>query len=170
MPNKVTLPSLFVFLAGLTACGTPTSSTTLSVNLTTTPNPASAVPSQGVTYTVTNPDNTVSTYDYSFKTSFTVNMQETGGNALTITSVNLVVQQASGGIVITPSGGDREYFRFNSAAGGNTLAAHGNAAMSFDVWYSLPSKGQEALITVTLTFSDANNNTYTQTVQEKVAP
>jgi hypothetical protein len=170
MFKSMTPPALVLVAVGLTACSAPTSSNTLSVTLTAAPDPTSAVPSQGVTYQVTNPDSTVSTYEYQYQTTFTVNMQETGGNALTVTAVNLVVQQASGGIVITPSGGDNVYYRFNSSAGTNSLPAHGTAAMSFVVWYTLPSKGKEALATVTLSFSDANSNSYSQSVAEKIAP
>jgi hypothetical protein len=165
---KTLLPLLVA--AWLPACSSPTAATTLAVTLTGVPDPTTAVASQGVTYQVTNADSTVSTYEYAWKTSFTVNMQETGGTALSITAVDLKVQQASGGIVITPSGGDKEYFRFNSAASGNSLAANGTASIGFDAWYSLPNKGREALVTVALSFADANSNTYSKSVQVKVAP
>ena len=165
---KTLLPLLVA--AWLPACSSPTDATTLAVTLTGTPDPTSAVASQGVTYTVTNPDNTVSTFEYAWQTSLSVNMQETGGTALSITAVNLTVQQASGGIVITPSGGDKEYFRFTSSASGNSLAAHGTASINFVAWYTLPNKGREALITVALSFADANSNTYSKSVQVKVAP
>jgi hypothetical protein len=152
------------------ACSSPTTSTSLEVTLTASPDPTTAQPSSGVTYQVTNPDSTISTYEYAWKGSFTVSMQETGGTAVNITAVDLKVQQASGGIVITPSGGDKEYYRFNSSASGNRLAANGTASIGFDVWYSLPSKGKEALITVGLTFQDDDGNTYSKSVQCKVAP
>ncbi|HXK11125.1 MAG TPA: hypothetical protein VMT70_15875, partial [Vicinamibacteria bacterium] len=71
------LPLLVV--AGLGACSSPTSSTpTLSVTLTQSPNPATASGPTGVYYTVTNPDNTVSQFEYQFRTNFTVTIQETG--------------------------------------------------------------------------------------------
>jgi hypothetical protein len=154
----------------LAACDSPTESTTLEVTLTAAPNPTTAAPSTGVTYTVTNPDSTVSTYEYDWRASFEVTMQETGGLAVDITAVNVSVQQASGGIVITPSGGDKEYYRFNSSASGNRLAAHGTASIGFDVWYDLPNRGREALITVALSFKDDDDATYSKTVQVRVAP
>ncbi len=165
---KILLPLLVA--AWLPACSSPTAATTLAVTLTAVPDPTTSVASQGVTYQITNADNTVTTKEYSWKTSFTVNMQETGGTAVNITAVDLKVQQASGGIVITPSGGDKEYFRFNSAASGNRLAAKGTASISFDVWYSLPNQGKEALVTVGLSFQDDNGSTSAKSVQEKVAP
>lgn len=153
------------------ACSAPTAPTTLSVTLTSNPAPASAVASTGVTYTVvgdaTHPDRTVT---YPWKTSFTVSIQETGGTAEDITAVNLTVHQASGGIVIAPSGGAVEHYQFNSSASGNHINAKGSASVGFDVWYDLPNMGREALISVSFSFKDANNNTYSQSIDVKVAP
>jgi hypothetical protein len=154
----------------LAACDAPTTATSLSASAKASPYPTTAAPSTGVTYTVTNADDTVSTYEYDWRTSFEVQIVEIGGTALNITAVNLAVQQASGGIVITPSGGDREYYRFNSSASGNRLAAHGSSSIGFDVWYDLPNGGKEALITVSLSFRDDDGNTYSTTVQELVSP
>jgi hypothetical protein len=170
MLKTVKRSTLLLAATWLAACSSPTATTTLAVTLTATPDPTNAVESHGVTYTVTQPDSSILTYDYAWKTSLSVTMTETGGTAVNITAVDLKVQQASGGIVITPSGGDKEYFRFNSSASGNRLDAHGTAAISFDVWYSLPNKGKEALITVGLSFQDDSGNTSSKSVQCKVAP
>ena len=161
----------------LAACSSPTSATTLTVSLTITPDPTSAVAAQGVTYVITgdstHPDQTRA---YPWETSFVVNLQETGGTALEITSVNLKTQQAAGGIVIAPSGGEVEHFQFNSSASGNQLAANGHASVGFDVWYDLPNKGREALITVTFGFRSANKasdgtySTFQSSVDVKVQP
>src|SRR5262249_6963627 len=124
--------------AAFGACSAPTAPTTLSVTLTSTPATATAVPSTGVTYTLvgdpTHPDRIVT---YPWKTSFTVTIQETGGNAEDITAVNLAVHQASGGIVISPSGGAVEHYQFNSSASGNHIDARGSASVGFEVWYDL---------------------------------
>jgi hypothetical protein len=163
------VPALAV--AGLGACSSPTSSTpTLSVTLTNTPNPASATGPTGVQYKVTNADSTVSYYEYDFRTSFTVTIQETGGTALDVTALDLKVEQATGGIVIQPSGGDQVYYKFNSSAVTNHINAKGSAAVGFDVWYDLPNGGREALVTVGFTFQDSDKNTYSDTLQVKVAP
>jgi hypothetical protein len=163
------LPLLAV--AGLGACSSPTSSTpTLSVTLTNTPNPASASGPTGVQYKVTNADSTVSYYEYDWRTIFSVTIQETGGKALDITALDLKVEQATGGIVISPSGGDQVYYKFNSSAVTNHINAKGSAEVGFDVWYDLPSGGREALVTVGFTFQDSDKNTYSDTLQVKVAP
>ena len=114
--------------ACLTACSAPTSSTpTLDVTLTSNPDPATASGPTGVQYKVTNADDSVSFYEYDYRTSFTVTIQENGGTALDVTALNLTVQQATGGIVITPSGGDQIYFKFNSSAPTNRINANGSA-------------------------------------------
>ena len=102
-------------------------------------------------YKVTNADSSVSLYEYDYRTSFTVTIQENAGTALDITAINLKVQQATGGIVITPSGGDQVYFKFNSSAVTNRINANGSADVGFDVWYDLPNGGREALVTVGFT-------------------
>ena len=101
--------------------------------------------STGVTYKIEGTDDEpdeVRTYPW--KTSFVVNIQETGGLAVDITAVTLKVQQASGGIVIAPSGGEVEYYRFNSSASGNRVTANGSASVGFEVWYDLPNLRKEA--------------------------
>jgi hypothetical protein len=156
---------------GLGGCDAPSEPTSLEVTLTAVPDPAIATASSGVFYTIkgddTHPDQTL---PYSWRTTFTVNVQETGGKAVDITAVDANVKQASGGIVITPSGGAIEYYRFNSSATGNHINARGSAGIGFEVFYDLPNKGREALVNVTLGFKDEDDLTYTRTLGVKVAP
>ena len=176
MPRTVRV-ALILWAAAWVGCSSPTSPTTLEVDLTVTPSPTSAVASQGVSYTIkgddTHPDEV---RPYPWTTSFVVNMEETGGVALEITAVNLNVQQAAGGIVIAPSGGDIEHYQFNSSASGNTLSANGHASVGFQVWYDLPNKGKEALVTVSLSFREVDEgddgvvSSFQDTVDVKVAP
>ncbi|HSD28373.1 MAG TPA: hypothetical protein VLL75_13815 [Vicinamibacteria bacterium] len=78
--------------------------------------------------------------------------------------------------MIAPSGGDVEHYQFNSSASGNTLAAKGRASVGFQVWYDLPNKGREALVTVSLAFrevdegDDGVRSSFQDTVDVKVAP
>jgi hypothetical protein len=103
------LPLLAAALLG--GCSSPTSSDSVDfdITLTASADPTTASPSTGVQYKVTNADDTVSYYDYDYRTSFSVNIKDNAGMALEITSMNLTVQQATGGIVIPPSGGDQVY-------------------------------------------------------------
>jgi hypothetical protein len=141
------------------------------VTLTSIPDPALPQGSTGITYTIkgddTHPDEIK---EYPWKTSFVVSIQETGGLAVDITAVNLQVQQASGGIVIAPSGGALERYQFNSSASGNHVDANGTASVGFEVWYDLPNRGREALVTVSLSFRDADGAGYQQSIGVKVAP
>jgi hypothetical protein len=160
-----------VVAACLPACSAPTSSSpTLDVTLTANPDPSTASGPTGVQYKVTNADSSVSLYEYDYRTSFTVTIKENAGTALDITAIDLKVQQATGGIVITPSGGDQIYYKFNSSAVTNRINANGSADVGFDAWYDLPNGGREALVTVGFSFKDDDDNTYSDTLQVKVAP
>jgi hypothetical protein len=161
---------LLVAAGTFSACSSPTSSTTLDITYTPSPDPAVAAVSHGVTYTITNADDTTSKVEYAWVTSFTVEIKEEAGLALDITSVNLGVQQAAGGIVITPSGGDTVHYKFTSTASGNHLPAKGTSSMGFTVWYSNPNDQKEALVTVSLGYQDSDDNTYTNSFSVKVAP
>jgi hypothetical protein len=154
----------------IAACDSPTSATSLDLTLTNSPDPAVAEASTGVTYKVTNSDDTTSTYEYSWRTSFTVTIRENGGKALDITQLNLAVQMASGGIVIQPSGGETVYYKYTSSAGGNHINANDSASVGFTVWYDLPNDQKEALATVSFGFEDEDDNQYSQSIAVKVAP
>lgn len=162
---------------GWAGCSAPTSPTTLTATLTASPNPTTATVAHGIFYTIVGDANHADvTKEYPYTTSFVVDIEETGGTALNITAVNLGVQQASGGIVIAPSGGEVEHYQFNSSASGNLLPAKGHASVGFQVWYDLPNKGREALVTVSLSFqevdagSDGVKSTFQTSVAVKVAP
>jgi hypothetical protein len=182
--NKAVLTLLpLLAVSWLAGCDSPSSSSDvkLDVTFTSIPDPATATRSTGVKYKVTNADETVSYYDYTYRSSFTLHIQENAGMPLDIASINLTLQQATGGIVITPSGGDVLYSKFNSSAAAKHINANGSADIGFDVWYDLPNKGKEALITVALTFDyedqddidgDGEDDTYTysDTAEVTVAP
>ena len=162
-------------VAGLSGCSSPTSSSPdFDVTLTVDPDPANASGPTGVQYKVTNPDDSVTYYEYDWRAYFTVRIQENAGLALDITQLNATVQQATGGIVIPPSGGDLVYYKFTSSAAVNHINGKGTADVGFDVFYDLPNLKREALITVSFTFkytdSDDTEYTYSKTLDVKVAP
>ena len=157
------------------ACDSPTSSTDyFDVGYTATPEPSTTSVSSGVQYKITNADDSISYYDYKYRTHFVVTIQENAGYALDITAMNLTFQQATGGIVITPSGGDQVYYKFSSQAATSHINAKGTADIAFDVWYSLPNEGSEGLATVSFSFtytdSTSNEYTYSSTHNVKVGP
>ena len=167
--RRSTLAAL-VLAACLTSCRAPTSDTSLDLTFSSSPDPAAAEASTGVTYQVTNANDTVSTFEYPYRTSFTVTINEKGGKALDIVALNAAVQMAAGGIVIQPSGGESVYYKYTSSAGGNHINAKGSATIGFTVWYDLPNDGKEALITLTFGFEDEDDSGYTETFKVKVAP
>jgi hypothetical protein len=171
--RKILLP--LVAAAAFGACSSPTESDPeFDVTFTASPDPATASGPTGMLYKVTNADDTVSYYEYDYRTNFTVTIKENAGMALDITSINLTVQQATGGIVIPPSGGDQVYYKFNSSAATNHVNENGSADVGLDVYYDLPNGGREALLTVSFTFDyedeDDNTYTYSDTFKVKVAP
>jgi ABC-type glycerol-3-phosphate transport system substrate-binding protein len=175
MRRAVTMILSLLVAAGASACSSPTSSSPdFDVTLTANPDPASATASSGVQYKVTNPDSTVSYFNYQWSSYFTVTIQENAGLALDITQLNATVQQATGGIVIPPSGGDQVYFKFTSTAAVNHINAKGSAPVTFQVWYTLPNGSREALVTTAFnfTYTDSSNNVtpYSKTFDVKIAP
>jgi hypothetical protein len=157
-------------VAWIAACDSPTESTSIDVTLSSSPDPAVAEASSGVSYTIEGDDNHPDeVIEYPWRTSFVLMAHEEEGMALDVTAVTLRVQQASGGIVIAPSGGDTEHYQFNSSAGGNHLNANGSLSIGFEVWYDLPNEGREALVTVTVTFRDEDNRTYSGSLEVKVS-
>jgi hypothetical protein len=116
---------------------------------------------------------------YDWRSNFTINLQFNDAaddkDALTfpvkLSSATLKVQQASGGIVTTPTGGDVEHYEFVTSATSNTFGAVGsNVGITFDVWYDLPSLKKEALVTVTLSFTDDDGAIFSKNIEVKIAP
>jgi hypothetical protein len=165
------------------ACQSPTdpNTTTDFIDSTVSPDPANAAGPTGRFYTIKGDSNTPDqTLEYDWHSSFTVrvtlNEHATDKNVdvsfpVKITAATLRVQQASGGIITPPTGGDVEHYDFVSQASSNKFAAVGSSVnIAFEVWYDLPSLRKEALISVTLSFADADGVTFTEVVEVNVAP
>lgn len=130
----------------------PTAATAgAAVTLTASPSPAIASPSSDT--------------GYSWSAAFTVTLTETAGVGVTVGTVTIKVQQSSGGIVVVPASGVVEIYKFEMKATGNRLEPKSSNPIAFDVFYTLPNGGREALVTVTLNFSDDKGYSHTQTVQ-----
>jgi len=173
IPSRAALASAVLLCLG--GCDSPTTSTNyFEVTYSVAPEPATTSVSTGVQYRITNADDSVSYFDYSHRTHFVVTIRENAGYALEITAINLTFQQATGGIVIAPSGGDQIYYKFSSQAATNRINANGSADVAFDVWYKLPNQGSEGLATVSFNFKytdkDNNQHGYSGTHDVKVGP
>jgi hypothetical protein len=183
------LPLALVAALSLAGCQ-KTSNTSTSVNVDTfvdsSSAPAIAVadgPGTGKTYRVVRGNNQpddILEYQYhaSFTTTVTINNHATDDSVklafpVTLSSATLKVQQASGGIVTPPTGTDVEHYEFVSHASGNTVGGVGGAiSVGYDIWYTLPSGGKEALVTLSYNFTDDSSTpkTFTKTVNVRVAP
>jgi hypothetical protein len=168
-------------------CQSPTSSSS-SVRVddylitSASPDPATAEESHGKTYRVVRGNNQPDDIlEFDWKTSFTITVtlndrSDDKDVGLTfpvdLTAVTVKVQQASGGIVTPPSGGDVEHSDYVvTQSSGNRFNAVGNTiTMSFDVWYDLPNLRKEALISVALAMADKEGLTTGKTVNVRVAP
>ena len=117
---------------------------------------------------------------YDWKARFTVNLtlndQADDDDNLTfpidVTSATVKVQQASGGIVNPPTGGDVEHFEYvlSQASSSRFGGINTSNSMALDVWYDLPSLQKEALVTVTVSFKDADGVVFSKAIDVKVAP
>ena len=174
-------------LIPLIACQSPTDpDETLDVDdfvdATAAPNPAIATESRGRSYRVVRGNNQPDDIlEYDWMTSFSV-VVTLNNNAndndldlqfpVRITSVSVRVQQAVGGIVTPPTGGDTEKFEAvpTQASGNQFGAVNQPITLSWDVWYDLPSLRREALLTVTIAMADDNGKSFSKIVELRVAP
>jgi hypothetical protein len=166
MYRRTAAVALALALSGLCACNSTTSSTTsTAATYTFTPATAVAVPStDGRTYTIVgdanHPDKIIT---FPWKTSVSVTIKENSGVGRNVDSVTLKVQQASGGVVLTPTGGDVEHFQYNSPqSAGSRLNGNGSTSLSFDVWYDLPNGGRTALISLVFGYTDDNKAVFSE--------
>jgi hypothetical protein len=170
------------------ACQSPTTATsTLSVDdvVESTVAPAHAAATQaadGKTYRVVRGNNQpdeVLVFDWvtSFEITLTVNSHATDEDVdlafpIKLTSATGKVQQATGGIVTPPTGGEVEHYdSVLTASTGSQFSAVGDTVtLGFQVWYDLPSLRKEALITESIVLQDADGRALTKIVDVVVDP
>lgn len=182
--------NIFVLSAGvlcLAACQSPTSPDDVLdvddiLDVSVTPNPAVAGPStDGRTYRVVRGNNQpdeILPFDWftTFTITATLNSNANDDDAdlefpVDLTSVAVVVKQASGGIVTPPSGGESEHYFYATEASANRYAgANSSVTIKLDVWYDVPSLRREALVTVNMNFQDADGKSFSKSYDVRVAP
>jgi hypothetical protein len=180
---------MFATLAATAACQSTTSADSALnvddfVNSTISPTTATATASTGRTYRVVRGNNQpddVLTYQYTttFAITTTINSNATADSValtfpVTVLSASGKVEQASGGIVTPPTGGDVEHYEsVLLSSSGSTIAGVGaGVTMVFQVWYSLPNGNREARITEAISMKDNNTTakTFAKSVYVNVAP
>jgi hypothetical protein len=171
-----------LLLTALTwACQSPTSTTPTTDFIVTTANPATATANgpTGRFYTFIPSNNQPPEQrEYDWKTSFglsvtlgTPSKDVTVTFPVKITSATVKVQQASAGIITPPTGSDIEHYEFDfSTSTNNFAAANSTINMNFNVWYDLPNLKREALVTVSLIFTDNAGITFSKSVDINVNP
>jgi|KBSMisStandDraft_5_1062788.scaffolds.fasta_scaffold1006862_1 hypothetical protein len=154
------------------------------VNSTASPSTASATASTGRTYRVVRgnnqPDEVLA---YQYTTTFTITTTiNSNANAdsvkltfpVTVLSASGKVEQASGGIVTPPTGGEVEHYEsvLLSSSGSTISGVGGGVTMVFQVWYSLPNGSKDARITESISMKDNNSTpkTFAKTVYVNVGP
>jgi hypothetical protein len=116
-------------------------------------------------------------YHTAFNLSVTINNNATKDSVdldfpVKLSSATVKVEQASGGIVSPPTGGEVEHYDSapSNVSGNSYPNANSTISMTYDIWYKLPSQRKEALISVTLTFVDDSNVSFSKVVQVRVNP
>ena len=174
---------LVLACASLASCQSPSdpNETVDLLDVTVTPDPSTANGPSGRFYTIEHDEEPDEVREYDWHTTFTITVQLTQDAAnenvgldlpLDVTSATVVVQQASGGIVTPPTGGQTEKYEFVIAQSSSNrfTAIGGTVTMTFDVWYDLPNLRKEALVNVTLGFRDDDTFSFTEVVPVKVGP
>jgi len=157
--------------ASPTAPTTPTGTTTttgvnFAVTLEAAPDPTVATPSTGVTYVQ---DGQVLAYQWTttFAVVVRLDAEQTASN---VTALSLALQQSTGGIRITPVTGEDEQYRFATRPSGSRLEPGGEVVIEFDLFYTLPNQGKEAVITVSMDFLNDSGMTLNKNIQLQIAP
>jgi hypothetical protein len=163
------------------ACQSPTEPTDLDYIEVDAPNTVSSTGPSGRTYIIQATDNEPrQVIEYPYVARFTVTLRMTADASnedgaldfpVDVTGTTATVSPASGGIVVPPPTGTQVYSELVPFASGNRFNAVGDTVtITYDVYYHLPSGGKEALINLSLTLQDDDDNSFGETVQVKVSP
>lgn len=173
MPEMTRLSVLLALGAALAACAetpfTPTDDIPpeAPVRISTAPDPTRAVPSTGKTFTEKG-----ETREYAFVASFDLIFRGNPDNdlAVEVDSDSVTVQQL--GTADGPGGGvERErWVRESRPAAVTLIEPGGETSRAFDVWYTLPNGGRQALVAVTLNFKDTRGTEFTLVHQVPIQP
>lgn len=186
--TSLALSLLMLVLLPLTACQNPSEDDEdldvddfLEVTINSNPTHAEAS-TDGRTYRVVRGNNQPDEIlPFDWKTRFSISLLLNNNSTkdevdldfpVDLLSASVKVEQASGGIVSPPTGGEIEHYdSVTSQVSGSQLTGVGSPlSMAFDVWYDLPSLRKEALVSVTLNFRDDDNKTFSKVVKVTVNP
>ena len=169
MKRVISIAGVLVSTVWLAACGS-TTSTSAAATFSVVPATATAVASSGKTFTIlgdsTHADRIIT---YPWQTSFTVSITETAGVGRKITGVTIKVQQATGGVIMVPTGTDQEHYDYLAQVANASIPAKGTGTVALNpVWYWLPNGGREAVVTMTFSFLDDNDSSFSESTTVSV--
>jgi hypothetical protein len=146
------------------------------------PDPATADASTGRTYRVVRGNNQpdeIMEFDWRAIFTVTIRLNDKASDSdldlafpVDITAATIKVQQATGGIVSPPTGGDveRQDYVIAQTTGNRYGGANTSNSITFDIWYDLPNLRKEALITITVALKDADGRTFSKNYDVRVSP
>jgi hypothetical protein len=163
---------LILGLLAVVGCQSPTTADSSGdVTMTFDPSPTTPGGPDGRTFLIRNANKPDQTVPYDHVANFTITLKNSAKKAATIMACTIVVQQATGGIVVTPTTGDSEHYDFTQAPTSNVVAANGGAVTSaFQIWYWLPNGGAEAIVTVNYSFRDEDDITFSKSASVRIVP
>lgn len=149
--RRLAVCAVLAACAGLVACteSPTTASTAATIALAVSPNPAVPEPSANASY--------------AWRAVFSVTVSDTSAVGATINSVSATLKQSSGGIVIVT--GQSEAVQFVVNSGGNRVEGNAQTTIGFEVDYTLPSGGHEAVVDVVVAVTDDNGVAQSVTVR-----
>lgn len=151
VPTRLAGLSLLLAAAALSGgCeeDSPTEVDNAEITLTFAPDPIGAQPSPVA--------------GFEWRASFTLTVSETEGVGGTITAVSTTLFEAAGGIIIGTPDQDEDV-AVSATAGSNRLEPRGATTIGFTVDYRLPGDHREALVQVTVTVEDDNDQVVSDT-------
>lgn len=152
------------------------------VDASVSPDPATADTSTGRTYRVVRGNNQpdeILEFDWKTRFAVTIRLNEKASDSdldlafpVDITAATVKVNQATGGILSPPTGGDTEHqdYVIAETTGNRYSGANTSNSITFDIWYDLPNLRKEALITVTIALKDTDGRTFSKNYDVRVSP
>jgi hypothetical protein len=126
-----------------------------------------------------NQDDLIVKYDWKATYGVTVRLNGTADDddldltwPVKMTSINVGVQQASGGVVTPPTGSETVHSEYvvRDSTGNSFASSNTSNGFTVDLWYWLPSRRKEALVTIGVSLVDDDGRTFTKTIEVKVNP
>ncbi len=166
LPRYPVLFALSALVFFVSACGTTSPTETTSTDATTDTEGDATVT---ITISPSPSTATASTdRDFTWSGSFVATVSNTNSTPITIDSIAADLQQSSGGIVIAPIPDTDESFRFEVRAPFNRIDLNATMDIPFDFYYTLPNRGRESMVSLSMGVTTDEGATGTVTASVKI--